>query len=125
MRARVRCLALPRQVSSRRGAAESDAEWAARQEAARREVNGRLLVFLHGFVQALTAAGLLQLLPFKPRTVGFFGTLASAINCYFLLPAFPKRAAPAVCPAKPAALPAGLPAGAPATAEGKLVAKVA
>ncbi|WIA18315.1 hypothetical protein OEZ85_009780 [Tetradesmus obliquus] len=103
-------------VSSRRLARESDAEWAKRQEAARQEINGRLLVFIHGGLQALTAAGLLQLYPFKPRTVGLLGTLASALNCYFLLPPFPKRAAPA---AKPAL------AAANSAAEGKLVAKVA
>jgi len=90
------------QVSSRRLPGESDADWTRRQEAARLEVNQRLLVFIHGFVQALTAVGLLQLYPFKPRTVGLFGTVASAINCYFLLPPFPQRAKK-----QPAALPAG------------------
>jgi hypothetical protein len=108
------CCAL--QVSSRRLASESDADWAKRQEAARQEINSRLLVFIHGGLQALTAAGLLQLYPFKPRTVGLLGTLASALNCYFLLPPFPKRVAPA---AKPAL------AAANGAAEGKLVAKVA
>lgn len=109
-------------VSSRRLPSESDAEWAKRQEAARREVNAHLLVFIHGALQALTAVGLLQLYPFRPRTVGLLGTLASALNCYFLLPPFPQRAAapagkPAAAPA--AALPAGL------GGEAKLVAKVA
>lgn len=98
------------QVSSRRLAGESDAEWAKRQEAARAEINQRLLVFIHGSLQALTAIGLLQLYPFKPRTVGLLGTLASALNCYFLLPPFPKR--------KPALEAAN-------GTEGKLVAKVA
>jgi len=42
-------------------------------------------------VQAATAVGLLQLLPWRPRTVGALGTIASAINCYMLLPAYPKR----------------------------------
>lgn len=79
------------QVSSRRLAGESDADWTRRQESARQEINQRLLVFIHGGLQALTAMGLLQLYPFKPRTVGLLGSLASALNCYFLLPAFPKR----------------------------------
>jgi hypothetical protein len=61
-----------------------------------------------------------QLYPFKPRTVGLLGTLASALNCYFLLPAFPQRTkAPAD---KPAAAAAALPTGSP---EMKLTAKVA
>eukprot|EP00877_Chromochloris_zofingiensis_P005583 jgi/Chrzof1/15025/Cz09g24120.t1 len=84
------------QASARRLPNEGDVEWAKRQEAARKEINQRLLVLVHGLVQALTAVGLLQLLPFKPRTVGLLGTVASAINCYMLLPAFPAR------PPKPA-----------------------
>lgn len=32
--------------------------------------------------QALLAVGLLQLRPLKPRTVGFLGVIASAVNCY-------------------------------------------
>lgn len=47
------------------------------------------LVLAHGLVQALLAVGLLQVLPFKPRTVGLLGVIASAMNCYFLLPAYP------------------------------------
>jgi hypothetical protein len=42
------------------------------------------------FVQAALAAGLLQLLPLKPRTIGLIGTMASALNCYMLYPALPK-----------------------------------
>jgi hypothetical protein len=78
-------------MSSRRRPGETDAEWTARAAAAREEARGRLLVFLHGGLQALTAVGLLQLYPFKPRTVGLLGSLASALNCYFLLPAMPVR----------------------------------
>jgi hypothetical protein len=52
--------------------------------------------------------------------VGLLGTLASALNCYFLMPAFPQR--PKAIADKPAA--AALPAMATGT-EGKLVAKVA
>lgn len=40
--------------------------------------------------QAGLASGLLQLLPLKPRTVGFLGVVASAMNCYMLLPSYPK-----------------------------------
>lgn len=112
-------------TSSRRRAGESDAEWAKRQEAARAEVNAHLLVFVHGFLQALTAVGLLQLYPFKPRTVGLLGSLASALNCYFLLPPFPARAKPAAKPALAAAPAAGLASPPPLLAEGKLTAKVA
>ena len=43
-------------------------------------------------LQALLAAGLLQLLPLKPRTTGLLGVAASAMNCYLLLPAYPKLA---------------------------------
>jgi hypothetical protein len=113
-------------VSSRRRPNESDADWARRQEAARQEVNSHLLVFIHGSLQALTAIGLLQLYPFRPRTVGLLGTLASALNCYFLMPAFPQR--PKAVADKPAAAAAAAAAGAlPAFtgADGKLVAKVA
>lgn len=47
--------------------------------------------------QAALAAGLLQLLPWKPRTVGALGVIASAMNCYQLCPPLPA-AAPAVAP---------------------------
>lgn len=77
---------------SKRREGESEEQWAAREESIRGEVNTRLLALVHGIVQALTAAGLLQVLPFKPRTVGALGTIASAINCYMLLPPFPKKA---------------------------------
>lgn len=39
--------------------------------------------------QALLAVGLLELRPWKPRTVGLLGIIASAINCYMLTPARP------------------------------------
>jgi len=44
----------------------------------------------HAYTQALLAAGLLQYLPFKPRTTGLLGVIASAMNCYMLLPAYPR-----------------------------------
>ena len=43
--------------------------------------------------------GLLQLRPWKPRFVGFLGTVASAINCYMLFPALPAPAAKKKAPA--------------------------
>ncbi len=45
--------------------------------------------------QASLAAGLLQLAPLKPRTVGMLGVVASAMNCYFLMPPYPVLVAPA------------------------------
>lgn len=64
-----------------------------------------------------------QLYPFRPRTVGLLGTLASALNCYFLLPAFPQR--PKAVADKPAAAAAAGALPAFTGADGKLVAKVA
>lgn len=55
----------------------------------------RLFVATHGLVQAALAAGLLQLVPWKPRTVGFLGVVASAMNCYLLLPPRPQQSASA------------------------------
>lgn len=66
--------------------------------------------------KAALACGLLGVLPFKPRFVGFLGIVASAVNCYMLFPALPKAAAP---PAKAA------PAACPAVDAPKLTAKTA
>jgi len=50
----------------------------------------------------MLAVGLLQLRPWKPRFVGFLGTVASLLNCYMLFPALPapataaKKTAPAL-----------------------------
>ena len=38
--------------------------------------------------------GLLGLRPWKPRTVGFLGIVASAMNCYMLFPAISYPAKP-------------------------------
>lgn len=119
------------EATAPRRAGESDVEWAKRQDAARRELNGRLLVLFHALVQAGTAAGLLQFIKMRPRTVGLLGSVASAINCYFLLPAFPRRPAAAPKPAPALAAAAGSSGGAagalPALemAAGKLVPKMA
>lgn len=58
------------------------------------ELDRRSLVLIHAITQALLALGLLEKLPVKPRTVGLFGVVASALNCYMLYPAYP--ALPAV-----------------------------
>mmetsp|Transcript_14982 Transcript_14982/g.32478 ORF Transcript_14982/g.32478 Transcript_14982/m.32478 type:complete len:241 (+) Transcript_14982:194-916(+) len=74
---------------------ESDEEYKKRVDDARAQINQRMFVLVHGLVQAALAAGLLQLAPLKPRTVGFLGVVASAMNCYMLYPSYPKLAAPA------------------------------
>lgn len=71
---------------------ESEEDYNKRVDEARKQINARLFVLVHAVIQTLLAAGLLQTLPFKPRTVGFLGTVASAMNCYLLLPAYPKPA---------------------------------
>lgn len=59
-----------------------------------------------GSVQAALAVGLLQLRPWKPRFVGLLGVVASAINCYMLLPPVAKPAAKPAAKPEPAGLPA-------------------
>ena len=63
---------------------ESDAEYAARQSKLRPEVRRCTIVLAHAAVQAALAMGLLELRPWKPRTVGTLGMLASLINCYMV-----------------------------------------
>ena len=48
---------------------------------------------MHAVVQALLAAGLLQLRPWSQRKTAVFGVLASALNCYMLMPPLPAPAA--------------------------------
>lgn len=74
----------------KRNDGEADDEYNRRVEAIKRQVNQRLFVLLHALVQALLAMGLLQTIKLKPRTVGLLGVVASAMNCYMLLPALPK-----------------------------------
>ena len=71
---------------------ESEEEYEKRIEEARAAIQARMLTLVHALVQAALAAGLLQVLPLKPRTVGLLGVIASAMNCYFLYPAYPKPA---------------------------------
>jgi hypothetical protein len=88
---------------TRRRAGEGEAEFAARQAAAAGEVRRRTTALVHALVQALLAVGLLELRPWKPRTVGALGVAASALNCYMLWPAAaPKGASAAPKAAVPA-----------------------
>lgn len=98
------------------GKAATD-EDAVRRRQALEVMQKRLLVLFHNLLMAMTAIGLLQLRPWKPRFVGFLGSLASIINCYMLFPAL------AAAPAKPAA--ALLRASEPADLAPKLPQKVA
>lgn len=88
---------------------EGEAEDAKAAAARQAEIDRRSLVLFHAFVQGLLALGLLEKLPVKPRTVGTFGIIASAINCYMMYPAYPApdaAAKPKPLPAPAAALPA-------------------
>lgn len=72
---------------------ESRADFERREAEIRRQLEDHVFLLVHGAIQAVLALGLLQILPFKPRTVGLLGTIASAMNCYLLLPAYAKPAA--------------------------------
>uniref|UniRef100_A0A7R9VW38 Peroxisomal membrane protein 11C n=1 Tax=Chlamydomonas euryale TaxID=1486919 RepID=A0A7R9VW38_9CHLO len=74
------------------GKDESDESYNMRVDEARKAINQKMLVLVHACFQAALAGGLLQVVPFKPRTVGLIGCIASAMNCYFLLPAYPAQA---------------------------------
>lgn len=69
---------------------ESPEDYVKRQNELNEELNRRTVVLVHAIFQALLAVGLLGLRPWKPRTVGFFGIVASAMNCYMLYPAVPR-----------------------------------
>lgn len=56
-----------------------------------------LRTFVRCVLQTVLAAGLLQLRPMKPRTVGLIGVVASVMNCYML---YPKLPPPALSPPK-------------------------
>ena len=88
-------------LASSRGPGEPLADWRRRQAAAAAEIDRRLFILVHACVQALLAVGLLGLRPWRPRTVGALGIVASAINCWLLLPPLPKPTAAAAL--KPAA----------------------
>ena len=75
-------------TSQRKG--ETAEEYAVRQTAIHPEVRRRTIVLVHALVQALLAMGLLELRPWKPRTVGAIGVVASVLNCYMLYPSVPK-----------------------------------
>ena len=52
----------------------------------------RPFTFVSYTLQAVLAAGLLQLRPMKPRTVGLVGVVASVMNLYLLYPSLPPPA---------------------------------
>lgn len=83
---------------------EDEASWRERVRRSKAEIDRRAFVLTHAVVQALLAAGLLQLRPWKPRFVGLLGLVASLMNCYLLYPAAP-RPVKATAPAE-VALPA-------------------
>lgn len=72
-------------ITSRRKG-ETDEQYEERQVQCHGDVTRRTIVLIHAAVQALLAAGLLQLRPWKPRTVGLIGVVASVMNCYMLYP---------------------------------------
>jgi hypothetical protein len=53
-------------------------------------LNNALLSLVFLPLQAALAMGLLELRPWKPRTVGALGIIASLINCYMLYPSVPQ-----------------------------------
>ncbi|KAL6782568.1 hypothetical protein ACKKBG_A07305 [Auxenochlorella protothecoides x Auxenochlorella symbiontica] len=71
---------------------EVEEVYQARLEKNGAEITRHLLLLVHSLVQALLAVGLLELRPWKPRTVGMLGIIASALNCYMLFPALPAPA---------------------------------
>lgn len=73
---------------------ESEQEYNKRLDDARAQINQKMLTLVHALVQAALACGLLQVAPLNPRTVGFLGVVASAMNCYFLFPSYPKLVEP-------------------------------
>mmetsp|Transcript_19244 Transcript_19244/g.58089 ORF Transcript_19244/g.58089 Transcript_19244/m.58089 type:complete len:262 (-) Transcript_19244:773-1558(-) len=112
-------MALPAIIVQEQG--EDDGKYMARQQAAVDEINKRGLVLFHASIQAFLALGLLGLRPWKPRTVGALGVIASAINCYMLFPPMPKQIkGPAATKVDSKALPV-LP---PASPQPKIAAKV-
>lgn len=96
------------QNASQRQPQESEEDWKRRRHAAAEKAQKHILTLTHAIFQGLLAMGLLQLRPFKPRTVGLLGVIASAMNCYMLFPAIPRvqtltdLSKPAAEPAKPA-----------------------
>jgi hypothetical protein len=65
---------------------ESDEDYIARQVSLKSDLERKLIVLVHSVFQALLAVGLLELRPWKPRTVGALGVIASVLNCYMVSP---------------------------------------
>lgn len=71
---------------------ESEEDFNKRLDAARTAINQKLLVVVHATVQSVLAAGLSGVISLKPRTIGFLGMVVCGLNCYFLMPSYPKLA---------------------------------
>ena len=77
---------------------ETNEAYKERQKKEEKEMRKKVLVLVHAVCQALLALGLLSLLRkdarkrWSPRTVGVFGVLASAINCWMMYSAEGKEA---------------------------------
>lgn len=85
------------QLSKPPSTGEGKEAWEIKRMKAQAEINTRMITLVHALFQTLLAAGLLQLRPMKPRTVGLIGVIASVMNCYML---YPKLPAPALTPPK-------------------------
>jgi len=85
------------ELSKAPSADEGREAWEMKRAKAQAEINTRMLVLVHALFQTVLAAGLLQLRPMKPRTVGLIGVIASVMNCYML---YPKLPPPALSPPK-------------------------
>ena len=78
------------QANLKRKYGETDEAYAARQKKEKQAMQKKALVLVHAVCQALLALGLLSLLRkdarkrWNPRTVGVFGVLSSAINCWMM-----------------------------------------
>ncbi|KAG7669317.1 hypothetical protein Ndes2437B_g05463 [Nannochloris sp. 'desiccata'] len=102
---------------------ESNEEYTTRQAAEAAELRRHAIIFWHAVFQALLAMGLLELRPWKPRTVGALGIIASVMNCYMLYPSLPRPVSGGLfSSSKRAGAPAALPSGA-VTAAGEKFAK--
>ena len=78
------------QLNLKKRYGETDEAYKERQAKEEKEMRKKALVLVHAVCQALLALGLLSLLRkdarkrWSPRTVGVFGVLASAVNCWMM-----------------------------------------
>ena len=79
------------QANLKRKYGETDEAYKERQKRDKKAMQRKALVLVHAVCQALLALGLLSLLRkdsrkrWSPRTVGVFGVLSSAINCWMMM----------------------------------------